>query len=77
MVVYPVPGEETVIAETVPTPEIVTSADALCVVPNPTGFAIVMEGVNVYPIPLPVIEIELIVPNPDTTAVAEAPTIAS
>ena len=50
MLVYPTPGVETVIADTV-SPVKVAVAVALAVVPSPTGVSIVTYGAEVYPVP--------------------------
>ena len=47
---YPIPGVETVIEDTV-SPVRVAVAVALAVVPSPTGVAMVTEGAEVYPVP--------------------------
>jgi hypothetical protein len=52
-------------------------ADALKVLPSPTGFAIVTSGAAVYPLPPLLRTTEETVPAAETTAVAEAATILS
>jgi len=49
-------------------------ADALWVIPRPTGFAKTIDGAKVYPIPPFTIDTDEIVPAIETTALAEAPT---
>ena len=76
VLVYPVPGDVTVIAETA-SPVRVDVTDALVVVPNPTGVPMMTLGAAVYPVPPELTTTEDIVPAADTTAVADAPTILS
>ena len=76
VLVYPVPGEVTVIAETA-SPVRVDVADAQVVVPRPTGVPIITSGAAVYPVPPKLTVTAEIVPAADTTAVAAAPTILS
>ena len=76
VLVYPLPTSPTDIAVTFP-PLTVAVADALTVVPKPTGLATVTVGACVYPTPAFVMSKDEIVPAMDTKAVADAPTIES
>ena len=75
--VYPVPALESVIEVTTPA---VIDAVATAVVPSPTDcavFPILTVGAVEYPTPPEEIEIEDIVPSPETIAVAAAPVLVS
>ena len=71
--VYPVPALDSVMLVTTPA---VIDAVAVAVVPSPTDCAvlpIVTIGADVYPEPPSEIEMEDMVPSPETIAVAAAP----
>ena len=74
---YPVPALESVIEVTTPA---VMDAVATAVVPSPTDcavFPMLTVGAFEYPTPPEEIEIEDIVPSPETIAVAAAPVLVS